>query len=198
MGGFVTIRVIRTSLPEADMPRNPLAPSGRRYICLGPIQVDLQKEEVTKDGSRLKLPQKAYRALLALLERPGEIVTRETIRLSLWPSETSVDCNANINTTMNKLRRSLGDSSLKPLYIETIPRKGYALVGRPAVSDHPKKMFDLHTMQPSISSGRPLVNSMCQHVAKSRFWPIICVVSLILIGMLFGVCTSAFWTSYHR
>jgi DNA-binding winged helix-turn-helix (wHTH) protein len=157
----------------------------------------LQKEEVTNAGSRLRLSGKAYRALLALLERPGEIVTRDAIRRSLWPSNTCVDYNANVNTTLNKLRRALGDSSLKPLYIETIPRKGYALIGHPEVSDYPKKLYAPNAMEPSLSHGNPPVDSMCPLAKKSRFWSILWVVGLILIGMLFGVGMSAFWISYH-
>ena len=198
MAGFMTTGVIRTSESEAETRRNPLNPSGKRYIRLGPIQVDLQKEEVTKDGSRLRLSGKAYSALLALLERPGEIVTRDAIRGYLWPSNTCVDYNANVNMTINKLRRVLGDSSLKPLYIETIPRKGYALIGHPEVSDHPNKLFALNAMQPSLSRGNPLVDSICQLFTKPGFLSILCVVGLLLIGMLFGVAMSAFWISYHR
>jgi DNA-binding winged helix-turn-helix (wHTH) protein len=197
MGRFMTTGLIRTSEPEAETHPNPLDPSGRRYIRLGPIQVDLQKEEVTNAGSRLRLSGKAYRALLALLERPGEIVTRDAIRRCLWPSNTCVDYNANVNTTLNKLRRALGDSSLKPLYIETIPRKGYALIGHPEVSDHPNKLYAPNAMEPSLSNGNPPVDSMCPLAAKSRFWSILWVVGLILIGMLFGVGMSAFWISYH-
>jgi DNA-binding winged helix-turn-helix (wHTH) protein len=188
--------LIQTSEPEVETGGNALDLSGRRYIHLGPIQVDLQKEEVTKDGSRLRLSGKAYRALLALLERPGEIVTRDTICRLLWPSNTSVDYYSNVNTTINKLRRALGDSSLKPLYIETIRREGYALVGHPAVSDHPNRLVTLKGAQRSLFERNP-VDSISQLAAKSRFWSIVCVGSLILIGMLFGVGMLAFWNLYH-
>jgi len=198
MAGFMTTGVIRTSEPEAESRRNPVDPSCKRYIRLGPIQVDLQKEQVTRDGSRLRLSGKAYKALLALLERPGEIVTRDAIRGCLWPSNTSVDYDANVNTTINKLRRVLGDSSLKPLYIETIPRKGYALIGHPEVSAHPHELFALNVMQPSLSRGNPPVDSIGQLSTKSGFLSILCVVGLLLIGMLLGVAISAFWISYHR
>jgi len=183
----------RTSEPEAETRRRLVDSSGRRYIRLGPIQVDLQKEEVTKDGSRLRISGKAYRALVALLERPGEIVTRDEIRECLWPCNTSVDYNSNVNTMMNRLRRALGESSLKPIYIETIPRKGYALIGRPEVSDHPNQMPGVNAMQAGLSRWNPALDSVCTLVAKFRVWSITWVVGLILIGMLLGVGVSAFW-----
>src|SRR6202049_1168285 len=108
-----------------------------RYVCFGTFYLDLKKEELFKDGTRVKLQGKVYQALLALLQKPGEIVTREELRMQLWPSDTHVNYDANVNTTVNKLRQVLGDSTDKPLYIETIPRKGYCLLVPSEVSDVP-------------------------------------------------------------
>src|ERR1700719_5084300 len=108
-----------------------------RYLCFGQFRVDLQREELFKEGSRVRIPSKVFQVLLALVERPGEIVTREALRVRLWPDGTFVNYDANVNTTVNKLRLALGDSSEKPLYIETIPRKGYCLIVRPKFVDVP-------------------------------------------------------------
>src|SRR5437868_8898419 len=108
-----------------------------RYIRFGPFQVDQHRQEVTKSGSRLKLQGKVYQVLLALIEKQGEVVTREELRMRLWPADTHVNYDANVNTTVNKLRQALGDSSEKPLYIETIPRKGYCLILQPEFADVP-------------------------------------------------------------
>src|SRR5271168_177457 len=108
-----------------------------RYVRFGPLQVDQQRQEVTRGGVRLKLQGKVYQVLLALLEKPGEVVTREQLRQRLWPADTHVNYDANVNTTVNKLRQALGDSSEKPLYIETVPRRGYCFVLRPELSEHP-------------------------------------------------------------
>src|SRR6202045_4483193 len=89
-----------------------------RYIRFGPFQVDQQREEVTKNGMRLKLQGKVYQVLVALIEKQGEVVTRDELRLRLWPADTHVNYDANVNTTVNKLRQALGDSSDRPLYIE--------------------------------------------------------------------------------
>src|SRR5215813_6244393 len=132
-------------LPEVIAMREPsevgnvgrlgLAPG--RYIHFGPFQIDQQRQEVSRNGSRLKLQGKVYQVLMALIEKPGEVVTREELRQRLWPAETHVNYDANVNTTVNKLRQALGDSSDKPLYIETIPRKGYSLLAQPEASDKP-------------------------------------------------------------
>src|ERR1700738_5108076 len=108
-----------------------------RYIRFGPFQVDQQRQEVTKNGTRLKLQGKVYQVLIALVEKQGEVVTREELRVRLWPAESQVNYDANVNTTVNKLRQALGDSSDKPLYIETAPRKGYGLIVATEAADAP-------------------------------------------------------------
>jgi DNA-binding winged helix-turn-helix (wHTH) protein len=100
-----------------------------RYLCFGQFQVDLQREELFKEGSGVRIPSKVFQVLLALVERPGEIVTREALRARLWPGGTFVNYNANVSTTVNKLRLALGDSPEKPMYVETIPRQGYCFLG---------------------------------------------------------------------
>src|SRR5262250_1570964 len=101
----------------------------RRFLDFGSFAVDLKREELFKDGTRIKLPGKVYQTLVALLERPGEVVSRDDLRIKLWPEGTHVNYDANVNTTVNKLRLALGDSPDKPIYVETIPRRGYSFVG---------------------------------------------------------------------
>src|ERR1700674_1987582 len=127
------------SMREPDEPASServLLSSGR-YVLFGPFRIDQQRQEVTRNGARLKLQGKVYQVLLILLEKPGEVVTREELRMRLWPADTHVNYDANVNTTVNKLRQALGDSSEKPLYIETIPRKGYCLIVRPEFAEVP-------------------------------------------------------------
>src|SRR5712691_3502095 len=113
----------------------PVVPS--RYICFGAFRLDLKKEELLKDGSPVKLQGKVYQALVALLQKPGEIVTRKELCTQLWPSDTHVNYDANVNTTVNKLRQVLGDSPEQPVFVDTIPRKGYSFVGKVRYVDHP-------------------------------------------------------------
>src|SRR6266581_2843724 len=105
------------------------AQAQNRYVSFGHFQVDLQREELFKDGARVPIPSKVYQVLLALVERPGEIVTRDDLRARLWPGGTFVNYDANVNTTVNKLRLALGDEPDTPQYVETIPRQGYCFVG---------------------------------------------------------------------
>ena len=105
------------------------AQAQNRYVSFGHFQVDLQREELFKDGARVPIPSKVYQVLLALVERPGEIVTRDDLRARLWPGGTFVNYDANVNTTVNKLRLALGDSPDQPIYVETVPRQGYCCVG---------------------------------------------------------------------
>jgi DNA-binding winged helix-turn-helix (wHTH) protein len=115
-----------------DAPRQQLSETkeAERYLCFGQFQVDLQRQELFKEGSQVRIPSKVFQVLLALVERPGELVTREALRARLWPDGTFVNYDANVNTTVNRLRLALGDSPQKPIYVETIPRKGYCFLGK--------------------------------------------------------------------
>ena len=100
--------------PEKHEGSNDSTVAPARYVCFGTFHLDLKKEELFKDGARVKLQSKVYQALLALLGKPGEIVSREELRTQLWPSDTHVNYDANVNTTVNKLRQVLGDSPDQP------------------------------------------------------------------------------------
>jgi DNA-binding winged helix-turn-helix (wHTH) protein len=99
-----------------------------RYVCFGGFCLDLQKRELCKGGSRVKMQGKVCEVLLILMEKPGEVVTREALRGRLWPPDSRVNYDANVNTTVNKLRQVLGDSCDQSTFVETIPRKGYSFI----------------------------------------------------------------------
>src|SRR5256885_11680684 len=99
-----------------------------RHVRFGPFQLDMQRQDLLKHGVRVRMPAKVCQVLITLLERPGEVVTREELRARLWPSDTHVNFDANVNTTVNKLRQILGDSNEQSNYVQTIPRRGYSLV----------------------------------------------------------------------
>jgi len=183
------------SMREPDEPttseRHTL-PSGR-YIFFGPFRVDQQRQEVTRSGARLKLQGKVYQVLLALIEKPGEVVTREELRMRLWPADTHVNYDANVNTTVNKLRQALGDSTEKPVYIETIPRKGYSLLVRPEISD---KSGNSHAAQPEglpVPAKESLSRLPGVSFSRSDLWTILGVIGLILAGMLLGAGITRLW-----
>src|ERR1700739_417219 len=122
--------------------------TAERYLCFGQFQVDLEREELLKEGSRVRLGFKVFQVLLALVERPGETVTREALRARLWP-DTFVNYNANVNTTVNKLRLVLGDSPENPMYVETIPRQGYCFLGTVERSNELSQTSDVLTIAAS-------------------------------------------------
>src|SRR5215467_14263916 len=108
-----------------------------RYIRFGSFQIDQQRQQVSRSGTRLKLQGKVYQVLLVLIAKHGQVVTREELKQALWSSDTHVNFDANVNTTVNKLRQILGDSTDKPVYIETIPRKGYSFLAEPEFGAQP-------------------------------------------------------------
>src|SRR6266403_4553625 len=126
-----------THSPEEHEGSNNPAFASSRYACFGAFHLDLKREELFKDGTRVKLQGKVCQALLALLQKPGEIVTREELRMQLWPSDTHVNYDANVNTTVNKLRQVLGDSPDQPAFVDTIPRKGYSFIATIVYVDQP-------------------------------------------------------------
>lgn len=179
--------------------RSSLAPLRHpRFVRFGPFQVDQQRQEVTKSGARLKLQGKVYQVLAALLEKPGEVVTREELRQRLWPSDTHVNYDANVNTTVNKLRQALGDSTEKPLYIETIPRKGYCLVVSSEGSEVSVGPVALSAVPEEVPlSPSPVPASEASGKGRG-FWIPIGVVGLILAGMLLGagITITTLWISH--
>jgi Tol biopolymer transport system component/DNA-binding winged helix-turn-helix (wHTH) protein len=94
----------------------------------GVFELDASTGELRRNGTVVKLREQPARILLLLLEHAGQMVTREQLRQHLWPSDTFVDFDHSLNSAVMKLREALGDSADKPLYIETIPKKGYRFV----------------------------------------------------------------------
>lgn len=102
---------------------------GPNLVRFGEFEADLRSGELRRQGQRLKLQEKPFQVLAALLSRPGELVTREELRQSLWPADTFVDFEHGLNTAVNKVRDVLRDSANDPRFIETLPRRGYRFVG---------------------------------------------------------------------
>jgi DNA-binding winged helix-turn-helix (wHTH) protein len=170
-------------------------PATRRYVRFGSFQLDLQQQELFKDGSRVRVQGKVCEALMILVANPGEVVTRETLRAHLWPMETQINYDANVNTTVNKLRQVLGDSPEHPAFVETIPRKGYTFIATVEPLQGP----------PLVDSGKPaacLPKSSENWVfpsAKQVFrvagysgWFTAGVISLLIAAILFGAAIVLF------
>jgi eukaryotic-like serine/threonine-protein kinase len=94
-------------------------------IRFGIFEADLQAGELRKQGFKVKLQEQPFQVLVMLLERPGEVVTREELQRKLWPADTFVDFERGLNRAINKLREALVDDADSPRFIETLPRRGY-------------------------------------------------------------------------
>src|SRR3984957_16053084 len=99
-----------------------------RPLRFGVFQVDLRSCELRKQGLKIKLQDQPCQILAVLLEKPGEIVTREELRSKLWHGDTFVDFDHSLNTAIMRLREALGDSPENPVFVETIPRRGYRFI----------------------------------------------------------------------
>src|SRR6516225_8620304 len=97
-------------------------------VRFGVFEANLSSAELHKHGLQIRIPGQPFKILAILLERPGEVVTREELRKGLWSSETFVDFEHSLNSAVKKLREALGDSAESPRYIETLPRVGYRFI----------------------------------------------------------------------
>jgi eukaryotic-like serine/threonine-protein kinase len=123
-------RKMLDSLPlGTGKPRVVLTPSHPSSIYhFGIFQVDPTRRELLKHGFRIKIQDKPFQLLAILIERPGEIVSREELHQRLWPADTFVEFDDGLNVVANKLRLALGDSAENPRFMETVPRRGYRFI----------------------------------------------------------------------
>ena len=147
------------------------AASLANIIQFGVFEVDLRTGELRKQGLKLKLQIQPFRIMAMLLERPGELVTREEIREKLWPSDTFIDFEHSVNSSIKKLREVLSDDAETPRYIETLPRRGYRFIApvetaRRAVSD---PSTPVETLRRSVSTEVPGVSPATPPLSTGGF-----------------------------
>jgi cholera toxin transcriptional activator len=108
----------------------PMSPSNReaRLLRFSVFEVDVAAGELRKNGARIRLQEQPFQVLTALLLNPGQVVTRDELREKIWPVHTFVDFDHSLNTAVNKIRESLGDSASSPRFVETIARRGYRFI----------------------------------------------------------------------
>ena len=156
------------------------------HVRFGPFEVDLRANQLRKHGIRIKLQEKPFQFLALLLERPGEVVTREQLRDQLWPSDTFVDFEGSLNTAVNRLRQALSDSAETPRFIETIPRKGYRFIYPLAPVN--STLVSAEPMNGAGSTGRaePIVG------VPTQLWRKFAVPALSLVALLIVVAVALF------
>lgn len=98
-------------------------------VRFGEFEANLRTRELRRNGAKVRLPEQSFAVLAMLLEHPGELVTREDVRNTLWPVDTFVDFDHGLNNAVNRLRDALGESAESPRFVETLPRRGYRFIG---------------------------------------------------------------------
>src|SRR6266404_3137348 len=128
--------------------------SSSSIVRFGTFELNLRAGELRRRGQKIKLQEQPLQVLAALLERPGEIVTREELRSKLWPADTFVDFDHSLNAAIKRLRDALGESAETPIFIETLARRGYRLIV-PIVQDAGPQS-EAHQRTPTSGSAPPV------------------------------------------
>ena len=152
----------------------------------GVFEVDTRRGELRRSGAPLKLREQSFQILIALLESHGEIVSREELRSLLWPSDTFVDFDHSLNTAMMKLRDVLGDSTEAPIYIETVPKRGYRFIApvsaRVVLSDQiAKAEAEIELPQNEAIVAPPAANPVVVPGSHHRFRVMVAMFGILLI-----------------
>jgi TolB-like protein/DNA-binding winged helix-turn-helix (wHTH) protein len=160
----------------------------------GPFTLDSSTGELLKRGHRIRLQNQPFQILAMLLERPGDVVTRDALRQKLWPSDTFVDFDHGLNNAINRLREVLGDSAEKPRYIETLPRRGYRFIAPIENSEThlPADSASAAVVPPSFT---PAVPDRLRELPRTRFLKpaLLAVAGLIVLGFLLAGRSYPSW-----
>jgi TolB-like protein/DNA-binding winged helix-turn-helix (wHTH) protein/Tfp pilus assembly protein PilF len=163
----------------------------RPPIRFGIFEVDLQAGELRRQGIKVKLQQQPFEVLAMLLERPGEVVTREEIQKRLWPADTFVDFDRGLNRATNRLRESLGDEADSPRFIETLPRRGYRFIAPVAKLDESGHVAELVSPQAEAVPANGSPRSPGFDRVRLRIGFLIAIVAIALL-------TVAAWFAFFR
>src|ERR1700757_2329234 len=135
-------------------PARPAQTGAAVVVRFGPYSLNLQSGDLHKFGYRIKLQPKSFLIFKALLEAPGEMVTREDLKARLWAENTFVEFESSLNVAVRRLREALNDEAQSPVYIETVPKQGYRFIGTPEFQELPARpSLPELVSQPQISEG---------------------------------------------
>ena len=162
-------------------------PSPRSEIRVGEWDLDLQTGELRKPGAALRLQEQPLQILQVLVECPGKVVSREDLRKRIWPADTFVDFDHGLYSAIKRLRDALGDSTENPIYIETLPRRGYRLIAPVTIPP-----------EAAVAAERPIAEAAVPGIRKRaprRFErPVIAILgtAILLMALLLGTVTVNF------
>jgi len=156
----------------------------RAIFRFGAFELDSRTGELRKNGMRLRCQEQPIHVLVALLERPGELLTREELRQRVWPEDTFVDFDHALNTAVKKIRAALNDEADSPRYLETVPRRGYRFIAPVQTELTPGRTAEEHRVEtPDVPEiRRPLINRRV----------------VALAAALIGVVGAGYYWSSHR
>jgi TolB-like protein/DNA-binding winged helix-turn-helix (wHTH) protein/Tfp pilus assembly protein PilF len=157
-------------------------------LRFGLFEADVQTGELWKQGERLRLQEQPFQLLVSLLEKPGEVVTREELRSKLWP-QTTVDFDHGLNKAVSKIREALGDSSENPRFVETVARRGYRFLADVAIirkAPLETGAGDPANAGPFLPAGAAIQNASSRNLA----------IKLVVLGLAL-VAASVVWVFYR-
>jgi Tol biopolymer transport system component/DNA-binding winged helix-turn-helix (wHTH) protein len=146
-----------------------------KVLRFGNYEVDLSSGELRKSGLKVRLTGQPFQILAILLERPGELVTREQLQKRLWPGDTFVDFDGGLNAAVNRVREALGDSAENPRFVETLPKRGYRFIGQVE-----------RTPQANSTESLPVVDDQQSGIA-GRVWKIGIVAGSVILLTAFAL-----------
>jgi len=176
----------RHPVAEADAVTG--ARNGR--VRFGSFELDLAAGELRKSGLKIRIQGQPLEILALLLERPGEVVTREELQRKLWPSDTIVDFEHGLNKAINRLREALADSSENPRFVETLPRHGYRFIGE--VNQLARAPFQASVVTPEE---KKRARTAWRRLGIPLFWVIAVALAVLLAFDIGGVRKRLFGRS---
>lgn len=170
---------VRVLLSDAVASLNESVPQSIRRF--GVFELDLKAGELRRHGHKIKLQEQPFQILVELLERPGEVVTREELRNRLWPADTFVDFDHSLNAAIRRLRDALGDSAENPAFVETVARRGYRFLAPVSLGTNGNG-----TIQTPVAP--PIPFPLSGHFRRwwiLAFLTVVVLVSLVIVGAIF-------------
>jgi len=131
-------------------------------FAFGIYEADPASGELRKNGMKVRIQEQPFQILLMLLQHPGEVISRDELRLRLWPADTFVDFDHGLNTAINKLREAVGDSASNPRFVETLARRGYRFIAPVRVIDArpPAAVPEPISVQPATDFSNPAADEI--------------------------------------
>ena len=139
----------------------------REVFCFGEFELDVDAGELRRKNRRLKLQPQPFKLLLLLVRKSGALVTRDEIRRELWPEGTFVDFDQAVNFSIKQIRDALGDEADRPLYIETVPRRGHRFIA-PISSPGQQQQSRPSSFFPMGATGIRLEKALWTNIAELR------------------------------